>query len=148
MRQDTKDRVPGSGGRSSAPAPRRRRGGFTLIEMLVVVFIMALLMGLLVRNMRNSDERAKRAATENTIEKVKAAIEEFYAEYGQYPPVPVYPGDNCQPIYFEFPAKYTSPPLKSGHPLLKMSGTDVLVPEFIDKTHPDSKERLDRKSVV
>jgi prepilin-type N-terminal cleavage/methylation domain-containing protein len=110
MRQETTARTPVRGGTPSAPAPLRQpRGGFTLIEMLVVVLIMALLMGLLVRGMRNSDDRSRRAQTIKTIEQVSAALEEFFAEYGQYPPVPVYQeGDGeYQPIYFEFPMEWT-----------------------------------------
>jgi prepilin-type N-terminal cleavage/methylation domain-containing protein len=148
MRQVTEVRIPGTVGSSSAPTPsrplRRRRGGFTLIEMLVVVLIMALLMGLLVRHMRNADDRANRAATENTIEKVKAAIEEFFAEYGQYPPVPFYKeaGDvRRQPIYFEFPMQYTTPPYPPE--MVPLSGTQYIGAEDLNPlSDPDLTQRL------
>jgi type II secretory pathway pseudopilin PulG len=106
--------------------------------MLVVVLIMALLMGLLVRHMRNADDRANRAATAKTIEQVSAALEEFFAEYGQYPPVPVYSGDGVQPIYFEFPMQYLPP-----DPREALSGTRLLtVPEFRSCTNPAPDVRL------
>jgi prepilin-type N-terminal cleavage/methylation domain-containing protein len=143
MRQVTEVRIPGTVGISSAPTPsrplRRRRGGFTLIEMLVVVLIMALLMGLLVRHMRNADDRANRAATTKTIEQVSAALEEFFAEYGQYPPVPIYAGDGVQPIYFEFPVKYTAPDPRATP--TDLSGTQYLV-QLNLSSNPPPDQRL------
>jgi type II secretory pathway pseudopilin PulG len=106
--------------------------------MLVVVLIMALLMGLLVRHMRNADDRANRAATTKTIEQVSAALEEFFAEYGQYPPVPVYAGDGCQPIYFEFPVEYL-PPDPRATPI-DLSGT-----QYITALNPFSDPTLDQR---
>jgi type II secretory pathway pseudopilin PulG len=108
--------------------------------MLVVVLIMALLMGLLVRHMSNADDRANRAATTKTIEQVSAALEEFFAEYGQYPPVPVYKGDGCQPIYFEFPVEYLPPDPRAGPP--DLSGT-----QYIGHTdlNPFSDPTLDQR---
>ena len=150
MRQVTEVRIPGTVGSSSVPTPsrplRRRRGGFTLIEMLVVVLIMALLMGLLVRHMRNADDRANRAATTKTIEQVSAALEEFFAEYGQYPPVPIYKGDGCQPIYFEFPVEYLPPDPREGDPLLgtpNLSGTQYIANSDLNPlSDPDLTQRL------
>ncbi|MBM4164950.1 MAG: prepilin-type N-terminal cleavage/methylation domain-containing protein [Lentisphaerae bacterium] len=138
MRQDAEARFTRAGGCAAGPAPlRRRRSGFTLIEMLVVVLIMALLMGLLVRYMRGSEDRANRAATAKTIEQVSAALEEFFAEYGQYPPVPVYSGDGGQPIYFEFPMQYVPP-----DPRVALSGTEFLdYPDF-EVTDPPLNLRL------
>jgi type II secretory pathway pseudopilin PulG len=105
--------------------------------MLVVVLIMALLMGLLVRHMRNADDRANRAATAKTIEQVSAALEEFFAEYGQYPPVPVYSGDGVQPIYFEFPMEYLPP-----DPRAALSGTPFLLYPDFDINSPPLDLRL------
>jgi prepilin-type N-terminal cleavage/methylation domain-containing protein len=142
MRQKSEVRNQDGVGSSSAPTPsrslRRRRGGFTLIEMLVVVLIMALLMGLLVRHMSNADDRANRAATTKTIEQVSAALEEFFAEYGQYPPVPVYAGDGWQPIYFEFPVEYLPPDPRAGPP--DLSGT-----QYIGALNPFSDPTLDQR---
>jgi prepilin-type N-terminal cleavage/methylation domain-containing protein len=148
MRQVTEVRIPGTVGSSSAPTPsrplRRRRGGFTLIEMLVVVLIMALLMGLLVRHMRNADDRANRAATTKTIEQVSAALEEFFAEYGQYPPVPFYKGAGDvrrQPIYFEFPMAYSNPPYSDE--MVQLSGTQYIGAEDLNPlSDPDLTQRL------
>ena len=81
----------------------RRRGGFTLLEMLVVVVIIAMLAALVFRMVgvigRSNDEAATRA----TIERVANALEEFKAIYGKYPPVQPYNGG--QPIAYEFPGR-------------------------------------------
>ncbi len=115
-----------TGHRSPVPGSRR---GFTLVEMLVVVLIMALLMGLLVRTLGNAGKKADCAATQAKIEKVKAALEEFYAEYGQYPPVPFYNG--IQPVCMEYPVKHTGK-------WKKWSGTDFL-DTYNEKTDDPAK---------
>ena len=104
------------------PLPHRRRCGFTLVEMLVVVLIMALLVGLLIRTLGGAGEQSDKAVTHARVEKLKAALEEFYAEYGQYPPVPFYEEGSMtyyddkghaqtytkiQPIYMEYPMQWT-----------------------------------------
>ncbi len=79
----------------------RRRGGFTLLEMLVVIVIIAMLAALMFRMVgvigRSNDEAATRAI----IERVANALEEFKAIYGKYPPVQPYDGQ--QRIFFEYP---------------------------------------------
>lgn len=63
-----------------------RRHGFTLIEMLVVVLIVAVLIGITVKILGGAARQAAKAETINKMERLKHAIEEYYAEYGQYPP--------------------------------------------------------------
>ncbi len=147
MKQETGLRVQGSGSCGRSPrrpeksilsiisilsttsAFRSRRRGFTLVEMLVVVLIMALLMGLLIRTLGGAGGQADRAATQAKIEKVKAALEEFFAEYGQYPPVPFYEG--IQPVRLEYPMEYTGK-------WKKWSGTDFL-DAYNEKTDDPAK---------
>jgi prepilin-type N-terminal cleavage/methylation domain-containing protein len=80
---------------------QHRRDGFTLVEMLVVVLIIAVLIGLTVKILGGAGRQAAKAHTVAKIERVKHAIEEFYSEYGQYPPVPVYGRE--QPVRYEYP---------------------------------------------
>ncbi len=69
---------------------RRLQTGFTLIEMLVVIVIILILMGVVFRMVRMVGNRSAESVTEAKLSKLKAAVEEFYAEYGLYPPVPYY----------------------------------------------------------
>ena len=61
--------------------------GFTLVEMLVVVLIIALLMGVGYRILGFGRNVQERAVTKTRMEQLCHAIEEYHAEYGQYPPV-------------------------------------------------------------
>ncbi|MGI6495692.1 MAG: type II secretion system protein [Kiritimatiellia bacterium] len=79
-----------------------KRQGFTLVEMLVVILLIAVLAGIAFRLTTLANERTAKAVTLARLAKLQAAIEEFYAEYGQYPPVPVYPGIG-QPMMYEYP---------------------------------------------
>lgn len=71
--------------------PRRvnpsRREGFTLLEMLVVIVVMALLMGVTFRMLQPSEEARRLSNTVKILNLTTAAIAEYHAEYGIYPPV-------------------------------------------------------------
>ena len=81
----------------------RRRAGFTLVEMLVVIVIILILMGVVFKMTRPAAGKQAEAQTVAKIERIKAAIEEFYAEYGMYPPVPYY--ESAQPLRYEYPSR-------------------------------------------
>ena len=95
------------------------RAGFTLVEMLVVIVIILVLMSVVFRMTRPAIGKQAEAVTVKNLEQLKAALEEFYAEYGQYPPVPYYPNaeslwldeslgkeDMIQPVGYEFACKW------------------------------------------
>ncbi len=83
-----------------------RASGFTLIEMLVVILIIIVLMGIVFRLAKVSTTAGAASATTARLESLKAAIEEYYAEYGMYPPVEE--KDGVQPISFTYPARLPS----------------------------------------
>jgi type II secretory pathway pseudopilin PulG len=58
-----------------------RRGGFTLIEMLVVIGIIILLVGLLLPAVQKARDSANRARTKNEISGLATGIENFKATY-------------------------------------------------------------------
>ena len=90
-------------GREGTRRDGRRRAGFTLVEMLVVIVIILILMGVVFKMTHPAAGKQAEAETVAKLERVKAAVEEFYAEYGQYPPVPTY--DAVQPFRYEYPSQ-------------------------------------------
>ncbi len=65
----------------------QKRSGFTLIEMLVVIAIIAILAGLLFPAINRALETAKRNQAAADVRSIAAAITMFYNDYG-YLPVP------------------------------------------------------------
>ena len=60
--------------------------GFTLVEMLVVLIIIATIMGFLVPGILAALKRGRIAAVKTEITQLEQAIESFRAKYGTYPP--------------------------------------------------------------
>jgi len=64
---------------------RVRRRGFTLLELMVVIAIIAVLAGLFLPALQSVLERAKKAQARNDVIQIVTAVNAFYAEYGRYP---------------------------------------------------------------
>lgn len=62
------------------------RKGFTLVEMLVVIAIIALLMALIVVLIKGSIARAKNAKAKTLVEMLNQACQSYYTDFGIYPP--------------------------------------------------------------
>ncbi len=76
-----------------APAgrPHSSRGalheqGFTLIEMLVVIFIIGLLSGLILTGVMAARRKIGRDNTRVILKNIEAAIEVYESDYGDFPP--------------------------------------------------------------
>lgn len=65
---------------------RRRAAGFTLVELLVVMGILAILAGILVPIIITARRSAKRVATHNLLEQINGAIQNFAKDWGNAPP--------------------------------------------------------------
>lgn len=63
-----------------------RREGFTLIEILVVIAIISVLMGLILPAIMKAGSKAKVVETTALIEKIKAALQGYEHDNGDYPP--------------------------------------------------------------
>ncbi len=63
----------------------RKKGGFTLIEMLMVILIIGFLVGILMIRASNVAADAKKKAVAADLKSLKAAVEVHYIRYGQYP---------------------------------------------------------------
>lgn len=59
--------------------------GFTLVELLVVMAILAMLLSLSLPRYIYSVDRAKEQALKQELATVRKALDEYYADQGQYP---------------------------------------------------------------
>ncbi|HVY60712.1 MAG TPA: prepilin-type N-terminal cleavage/methylation domain-containing protein [Planctomycetota bacterium] len=76
---------------SGAAAARRRAGaraaaGFTLMELMIAIGIIAILAALIFPAMTAARRSAGVKATKATIERIKLACEAYFADFGDYPP--------------------------------------------------------------
>ena len=83
-------------------APMARRGnterGFTVIELLIVIAIIAILMGLLMPTIAYIQRVAKIKHTKTLINGLSAALERYKLQFDEYPPSTVAdPYLNCTP---------------------------------------------------
>lgn len=65
--------------------PLRPTGGFTLIEILVVISIIAVLAGLAFPAVNGAIDAAKKAKAKNDVTQIVAAVKAYQAEYGRLP---------------------------------------------------------------
>ncbi len=61
------------------------RGGFTLLELLVVITIIAILAGLILNTAGYMQKKAARSRAEAEIAALSAALESYKADMGDYP---------------------------------------------------------------
>lgn len=59
--------------------------GFTLVELLVVLSILALLLTLAYPKYFSSVDRAKESALKQTLNTIREGIDQYYADTGKYP---------------------------------------------------------------
>ena len=84
---------------------KNTRVGFTVIEMMIVIVIIAILSGFVFRMMTLAGQKNSSAETKALLEKIANAIEAYRGEYGSYPPVAVYKcndGSLIQPTFYEY----------------------------------------------
>jgi prepilin-type N-terminal cleavage/methylation domain-containing protein len=67
------------------PRPAIRRGGFTLVELLVVIGIIVLLVGILLPVVNGVRRSAWNAAAQQQVSRLTSAIEAYNQEFGAYP---------------------------------------------------------------
>jgi prepilin-type N-terminal cleavage/methylation domain-containing protein len=70
------------------------RRGFTLIELMVVIVILAILAALVTRAVMGAITKAKETAIELELDQLAGAIESYKAKYGSYPPFDYSTGSN------------------------------------------------------
>lgn len=63
----------------------RHQTGFTLVELLIVVIILALLSAIVVPQFAASTDDAKSSAADTSLANLRAAIDLYYQQHGEYP---------------------------------------------------------------
>lgn len=79
-----------------------RRGGFTLIELMIVVAIIGILAAIAIPNFLRFQLKAKSSEGKTNLAAIRTAEESYFAEYGSYvsaDPSPVAVGDNNKTDY-------------------------------------------------
>ena len=64
---------------------RSRKGGFTLIEMLVVIAIIAILTGIIITGLVGSKAKARDAKRASDLSQISLAVEQFFDRCDVYP---------------------------------------------------------------
>ncbi len=84
---------------------RKFESGFSLIEMMFVILIIMLLSGILLKISSLVTQKAARTRTIADLENIQNALNEYYSEYGSYPPTDqtryVYESATNQPSYLQ-----------------------------------------------
>lgn len=70
---------------NNRPHFRKSAPGFTLVELLTVIAIIAILMGLLFPAINIAREQARKAQAKVDVVGIAAAVKQYYVEYGKYP---------------------------------------------------------------
>ncbi|MBA1445293.1 MAG: type II secretion system GspH family protein [Chromatiales bacterium] len=64
---------------------RTGQKGFTLVELLIVVIILALLAAIVVPQFASSTDDAKLSSLDTTLSNMRASIDLYYQQHGEYP---------------------------------------------------------------
>lgn len=67
------------------PQDRRGQRGFSLIELIVVVTIIGILAGIAIVNVKNAQRKARETALMDSLNSMRKAIDNFYADKQHYP---------------------------------------------------------------
>jgi len=74
---------------------QKRSKGFTLVELLIVVIILAVLAAVVFPQFSASTNDAKSAALQSNLTNIRSAIEFYYQEHGEYPGANIATGATC-----------------------------------------------------
>jgi general secretion pathway protein G len=95
---------------------RRRRGGFTLIEILLVVAIIAMLASLVAVNIPKYIQSSRISAARGQISNFDTGINAYLLEHGKYPPTLEALTAGDEPVMASLPADPWQNPYKYAYP--------------------------------
>lgn len=102
-------------GFSRAPVYSARRGGFSLVELLTVIFIIALLIGILIPSLNAARNSAKKSSSKTMLNSLAVGLEMFKNENSSdFPQSHGYPPSFAHPPLTNFGA--TNDPIKGENP--------------------------------
>jgi len=70
---------------ASAPRFRQKHGGYTLIELMIVLSIIGILASIAQPNFQKSIIRAKETSLRRSLFVLRDVIDQYYADHGKYP---------------------------------------------------------------
>jgi general secretion pathway protein G len=65
----------------------RENSGFTLVEMLTVLFIVSILLGIVLGSARYATQMSRISRAESDLHTLADALDRFHLVFGEYPPV-------------------------------------------------------------
>ena len=118
--------------------------GFTLVEMVVVIAIVAVLATLIVGVAARIDTQSKERALESTFALLDAALQEYYEYKGKFPEADADPNENSETLYAELysiPASRTILEKVSNSLIQDNFKSDANTPEIYDPWWPKDKDK-------
>ncbi|KKU12217.1 MAG: Type II secretion system protein G [Candidatus Woesebacteria bacterium GW2011_GWA1_45_8] len=67
------------------PTLKRKQSGFTLLELLIVVAIIAILISIGLASFSRVQKSARDTQRRSDLENIRGALEQYYADYNNYP---------------------------------------------------------------
>ncbi len=86
MRRDTPFPIWWSSSRSSATAPKRPRDGFTIVELVVAIGVIAVLLSILLPAVQQARAAARRTQCRNQLRQLGLAIQNYESAHSVLPP--------------------------------------------------------------